>query len=264
MIIFERLRDYFQEISNALENEKQASSIFPNPVDAGTSREDILIDFLVRHLPSRCDTLKGGFIFDSLGNESKQIDLIIINDSTLQFKQFNKVGQQGKSFNTVEGCYAAISVKTTLDKNNLIDSLKNIASIPPMPDLQSNINPFLKGKESFQDLPYKVVFAFNGIAPDTLMKHIVEYYSKNAVPENRRPDLIIVNNKYMIVHLGKEGGLLRNGAQYPPYSFIQLAPPNVGSYSLVFMLTKIQIASTFGSQILLNFENYIDKIPFEN
>jgi len=262
MTVFVRLRNYFQEIANALDDEKQASSIFPNPIDAGTSREDILIEFLIRHLPKRCEAIKGGFIFDSLGNESKQIDLIVTNDITLQFRQFDKGGQQGKSFNCVEGCYCAISVKTTLDKPNLADSLTNIASIPPMPDLGNQINPYIKGKEVFLDLPYKVIFAFNGVASKTLLSHIDEFYAQTPVPENRRPDLIVINNKYAVVHVGPNGGILRNGMEIAPFTFFCLEHNYIGAYALIYMLTEIQKASAFGSQIILKFDEYVDKIPF--
>ena len=117
MDIFTRLRNYFQNIADSMDAEKRSSSVFPNMSDLGTAREDILKEFLKKHLPIRCEVIKGGFIFDSLGNESKQIDLIITNDLTLQFKQFDDINSTGKSFNLIDGCYGAISVKSTLDKN---------------------------------------------------------------------------------------------------------------------------------------------------
>ena len=89
--------------------------------------------------------IKGGFIFDSLGNESKQIDLIIINDATVQFDQFSGVEKGGKSFSIIEGCYGAFSIKTNLTKDELFNSLDNFDSIPTMPKLE--VNPMLKKKE---------------------------------------------------------------------------------------------------------------------
>ena len=115
--VFERLRDYFQGIADAFAADRSASAIFPLGTDSGTAREDLLLAFLKSHLPTRCSVVKGGFIFDAAGNESKQIDLLVTNDLTLQFRQFHGAADQiGKSFNCVEGCYAAISVKSTLDK----------------------------------------------------------------------------------------------------------------------------------------------------
>ncbi len=262
MLLFERLRDYFQGIADGLADDKSASKVFQNPTDAGISREDLLAGFLTAHLPKRCEVIKGGFIFDSEGNESRQIDLIITNDLTLQFKQFDKPGLLGKSFNCVEGCYCAISVKTRLDGPSLSDALSNLASIPPMPDTVGRLNPMLGGWERFQDLPCKVIFAFDGVAPKTVLEHIERFYEDSLVPENRRPDLIIVNNSYAIIHVGGKGGETRRGSKIAPYTFHAVQSVEVGAYSLMFLLAEIQVAANYGSQILMTFDPYLNKIPF--
>ena len=261
-MLFERLRDYFQGIAEGLADDKSASRVFPNPTDAGVSREDLLVGFLIAHLPKRCEAIKGGFIFDSEGNESRQIDLIITNDLTLQFKQFDKAGQLGKSFNCVEGCYCAMSVKTTLDRSSILDALENFASIPPMPDMQGRLNPSLSNREQFQDLPYKVVFAFDGLAGETALGHLDRFYEGSATPQNRRPDLIVVNNKYAIVHVGAEGGQTRGGSAVLPNTFHLVEAPYVGAYALIYLLTKIQTSANYGSQLLMTFDSYLHKIPF--
>jgi len=262
MLLFERLRDYFQGIADGLAGQRSASTVFPNPTDAGISREDLLIEFLIGHLPKRCEAIKGGFIFDSEGNESRQVDLIITNDLTLQFKQFDKPGQLGKSFNCVEGCYCAISVKTRLDGQSLSDALSNLASIPPMPHVQGRLNPMLGGRDHFQDLPYKAIFAFDGIAPQTTLEHVEKFYADSPVPQNRRPDLIIVNNYCAIIHVGKQGGETRDGSKIAPYAFHVVQGFEVGAYSLMFLLAEIQAAANYGSQILMTFDQYLNKIPF--
>ena len=133
MTFFKRLQDYFQGICDSFETGRYSSSIFPNLLDVGMSREDILKSFFENHLPKRCAIFKGGFLFDLEGNESKQIDLFITNDSTLQFKQFGRDDKNGKSFNFVGGCLAAFSIKSTLNKVGIIDSLENLGSIPLFP-----------------------------------------------------------------------------------------------------------------------------------
>jgi hypothetical protein len=263
MTFFNRLRDYFQNIADVLAGDKAASSIFPNPVDAGTSREDILFDFLIRHVPARCEVIKGGFIFNSDGNESKQIDILVTNDLTLQFRQFDKGGQQGKSFNCIEGCYAAISVKTMLDKKNLIDSLENIASIPPMPDMHGKLNPSLTNPQRFYELPYKVVFAFDGIAPETLISYINEFYSGKKIHQNRYVNIFIVNRKYVVIYSGTQWlKTASDGTPLPPFTFVAFNPPYVGAMSLLHLLSRIQECANFGSQILMDFGPYMNKISF--
>ena len=258
MSVLARLSQYFQEISEALASEKKASAVFKNTSDAGTAREDLLLGFLTRHLPKRCDVIKGGFIFDSLGNESRQIDLIVINDLTLQFRHFN---QSNKSFSCVEGCYAAISVKSSLDKKNLDDALSNLASVPPMPPMQ--LNPLIGRQDRFQELPCKVIFAFDALEASTLTQHLREYLAANPqFSQERRADLIIVNGQYVIAKAGPDGGRTRDGQPLPPYAYYPMKFDSVGSFGLVLLLTKIQNAANFGSQVLFDFSEYADALPY--
>ena len=226
--VFGRLRDYFQGIADGLGSDRTASRIFPNNPDAGSTREDVLLSFLSQHAPARCHAVRGGFIFDSEGRGSRQIDLIVTNDLTLQFRRFDDRSNPGKSFNVIEGCYAAISVKTGLSRGELFDALDNIRSIPPMPDPGGRFNPMGPRKDLYMNLPLKVVFSFEGPSKESVTKNLIEYYTKNSVPNNRRPDLIIVNNRYVIHHL-IEAGELMDGTVVPApcsshYLLIILAP----------------------------------------
>src|SRR5436309_1734663 len=98
MGVFERVRDYYQGIADTFQAVKTSSSVLRNATDAGDAREDKFMQFLRNHLPTRCQVIKGGFIFDSTGKESSQIDLIITHDLTIQFKQFSTNQKEGKSF----------------------------------------------------------------------------------------------------------------------------------------------------------------------
>jgi hypothetical protein len=112
------LVNYFANRANILEDQAKSAKIYDNPVDKGDVREGIVLGFLQDHLPKRCEIIRGGYVFDQFGNRSKQIDLIVTSDSTLQFKQRYST-HEIKSFNTTEGTLAAISVKSTLDKEEL-------------------------------------------------------------------------------------------------------------------------------------------------
>src|SRR3990167_7809402 len=95
---------YFQGIADDIANAKQISSIFPNMSDVGDIRENILLKFLQSHLPLRCAVVKGGCVFDSNANESKQIDLLVVNDSSLRFSYFDRDTENSKNLQTIEGC----------------------------------------------------------------------------------------------------------------------------------------------------------------
>lgn len=266
MNIFIRLRDYYQKIADSMSSEKEGSNIFANMSDRGISREDILKDFLKKHLPLRCDVIKGGFIFDANGKESNQIDLIITNDLTLQFRQYDDFNSNGKSFNYIEGCYAAISVKSLLNKDGLIDSLNNLASIPNMPDIKAKINPSLKlaNTMDIEAMPLKIVFAFTGIEMTTIQEYMEEYYSKNNIPKSRRVNIIVVNNRYIIVNVGKSGGITNDGMKLQPDTYFGFGINNkyIGGYSLFYILAEIQNYSNIGSHFIMNFNEIFSKIPF--
>lgn len=254
--VFDRFRDYFQAIADSFEDKKIASKIFPNSVDKGLTREDIFMEFLKQHLPKRCEVAKGGFIFDQFGHESKQIDILITHDNAIQFKQFSD-SLGGKSFSFIEGCLGAISIKSRLDEKEIHDALSNIASIPPMPKLK--INPALTNTWVIDDLPFTTVFAFDGVDLETAAKHIDNYYLKNEVPDNRKPDFIIVNNKWIIVRIGKEAGFTESGSTIPPYSFYPMKDmPYNGAYSLLMFLLEFQKRANLVPHILYDFSHYAE------
>lgn len=73
------LVNYFTNQGNKLQSQAKEASIFDNKGDVGTTREDILFNFLQAHIPARCNIIKGGFVFDSMGNKSRQIDLLVVS-----------------------------------------------------------------------------------------------------------------------------------------------------------------------------------------
>jgi len=57
---FERLRLYFDRIGEVLRGEAEASAVFPNAGDIGTSREKVYADFLRLHTPQKCNVFWEG------------------------------------------------------------------------------------------------------------------------------------------------------------------------------------------------------------
>lgn len=250
----QKLTTYFQNVADVLDQKKKVSDVFPNPVDKGQNREGILKKFLEDHLPHRCKVINGGFIFDSKGKESSQLDLIVINDLTLQYNPLQ--GDVGsKSFAAIEGCYAAISVKSKLDKDALVDSLNGFSTMPTMPQLK--INPQLQS-EIPNKIPLRIIFAFSGLEANTIKSHLENYYKENPTPDLEQVRLVIVNNKYIIIRLWSEGKTNR-GLIIPPNTFFVAQPKKyVGAYALHYLITELQLVSNIGSQILFNFGKYLD------
>ena len=126
------------------------------------------------------------------------------------------------------------------------------------------VNPLLR-TDILANLPLCVcaVFSFEGPNHETLLQNLNEFYASSDVPENRRPKLIIVNNGYLVERTGPEGGETRGGMKVAPHSFYAAGFKSrfAGSIGLVSLLGDIQAASNIGSQVLFNFDDYINHLP---
>ena len=258
---------YFQGIADDISNAKVISSTFSNTSDVGDIRENILLKFLQLHLPSRCSVVKGGCVFDSLANELKQIDLLVVNDFSLRFSYFDKDSLNSKNIQTIEGCLAAISVKSTLDKGELCDALDNLASIPKMPtSILEKINPQLNTRASYLNFPKKVVFAISGkTAAYTILENINDFYAKRSTLEDyQKADIVIVNNAFCIQRAGKGGAQTRNGTQIPEgvYALMCSEKDKFGALLLFWLLNIIQKTTLFSPHILFDYQDYINGIDF--
>ena len=197
MNFYKRLANYYSDVAKVLRGEANAASIFPNSTDRGQSREDIYVQFLKTHAPSKCDVFLGGFLFHSDGTESKQQDIIITTDTTPRYNFLNSQGN-GKSFSPVEGTLGVASIKSSLDKKELHDALLGMFSIPPTESLEGRHSPLINIK-AYDDWPYKIIYATDGINGETIMNHLKEFYElRPNIPISRRPNIIHVAGKYVI------------------------------------------------------------------
>lgn len=188
---YRRLKNYYNEVGSVLRNKSSISSIFPNTTDIGLSREGIYAEFLKSHLPNNCHVFFGGFLFNMEGTESNQIDLFVASDSSLQFN-FADQGCQRKMFACIDGTLAVASLKSNLDSSNLEDALNNLASIPDKKPLEQRANPLIT-IPNYDDWPYKIIFAPNGVSLDTLTSSLNKFYEDNpSIPLIKRPNLIHV------------------------------------------------------------------------
>ena len=254
--LFERLLLYFQSHADKLQTAIDGTKIFDNKGDRGTAREDELGKFLRVHIPKRCNIVKGGFVFDYQGAESNQIDLIITNDATLQFLDDTPTE---KSFNAIEGCNSVISVKSFLDKDALIDSINNLASVPPPSNIQ--ISSQVTNPEAMVgQIPQKVVFAYSGLSHQTIYGHLVEHLREKKIPLEKAPNMIIVNNSFYIELAGSNDIPLVDGTTLLPNSYGMWIKENnryLGALALVHLLVRIQHVSTLSPYLIIGWEPYL-------
>ncbi len=169
IVLDKRILDYFDGQAGTLFQRAISSRVFENRPDIGINRENILKDFLKYHIPKRCNVINGGFVFDKENNTSKQIDLIITNDLSIQFVD-NDIN---KSLTNIEGCNSVISVKSKLNTLELKDSIDNLKSVPFLKNL--NYSPLVANVDKvLKQVPHKIVFTYDGLSKESIVKPINE------------------------------------------------------------------------------------------
>jgi penicillin-binding protein-related factor A (putative recombinase) len=196
---YKRLEKYFSDVGRVLQGEADAASIFPNGPNIGLVREQVYAEVLRQHLPFSCSVVQGGYLFDLEGRESRQLDLMIIKNNSIQFNHFNN-NNSGLSFACIDGCMGVVSVKSNLNCDTLCEALENIASIPDKQVREDKINPSIRlSEEGYNDWPFKVIYANNGMSLESCYIAINNFYKENSeIPMHKRPNLIHVAGKHYL------------------------------------------------------------------
>ena len=203
---------YLDSLSKVMAGQADLASVTGHPSDTGTNREDLLKSFVNNHTPNKMEAILGGKIIGLGQNPSKQIDCMVCSDLAPRFKE------QTRSIAIVEAVGVAISVKSSLNKDEIIDSIENLASIPQIsPDVLSETSSIRRGLATkvFPEIaPVNICFAYAGLQPETIMKHMIDYYNSDIgkrIPANRRIRSVVVNGKYSI-KMDPEGMVVEGGA----------------------------------------------------
>lgn len=245
--------EYLNLTSDELKIQGEKSGIIGHRSKIGDNRENVLKDFLSNHLPKRLFFCNGN-IFNKDNVISNEIDIIIYNDIAINF-----VSDLKMSIN-IESIASAISVKSHLDKKQLNDSLKNLASIPQIsPDILSFKGLQGSNSEFFIDRhPTLFVFAYTGLHPTTLLKHINDFYINNDIPQNRYAKAVIVNGQYMIT-FHKDKKTTTTGYEIQPNTyFLQELDNNFRGYPLAMLLNEISSYVDWLPHMRINFHNYFN------
>ncbi|MFO1153422.1 MAG: DUF6602 domain-containing protein [Rhodospirillales bacterium] len=251
------------KVAAVLRGEAEVASIFPNGVDIGTARENIYREFLRQHVPSKCNVFSGGYLFAEDGAESKQLDLLVTTDTIPRFNFYNR-NNDGKSFSPVEGALAVASIKSKLDKNELDDALDGIASIPASSSLDGRLPVGVK-IHNYDDWPYKIIYASDGISGQHLLKHIEAFYGMNqSIPFGRRPNIIHVSGKYIVLKAPRSGSRLYNHntssvINVPCGTFI-LVERNPDFQGIVHTLHNLQIRAQASVHIMYLYDRTINNL----
>jgi hypothetical protein len=192
------LTELFVQISHQMKAElKSARSAASHAGIKGTAFENIVKNFLSRHVPERLGICTGQLV-DSTGNMSKQLDIIIYD------KAYTPVLFKSEGIQVIpnECAYAVIEVKATLEASTLPSILANMLSVKDLKktayyQAESGLDKYytVHGKRwAYWPTSY-FVFAFESANPNSMMIPIIDHHNATSGQPERKIDLICLLDK---------------------------------------------------------------------
>ncbi len=252
------IKEYFNSLADVLSANSQSASLSRHRSDSGSNREELLISILNKHLPRTLMAISGGAVVNLDGHLSKQIDVIVKNDLFPRFEQHDK------SCVLTESVAGVISVKSTLDKRALEDSIENVASVPGFSNETLSLANSSIVRSDLQETfvsnwPFRAVFAYDSIEPETIYQHALAFYNENSGRVHTFPEMIVVNKRLCIRYL-RDGGKLSDGTPLPPkYMNPSLLTPETQGYPLAGIITTLNNYVPWMHYMRFNFSPYIDR-----
>jgi hypothetical protein len=111
----------------------------------------------------------------------------------------------------------------------------------------------------YENWPYKIVYASNGITLNTTLDTINKYYEENnTIPNNKRPDIIHVCGKYNIIRVG-ENATTRGGQKIEANTFWGHQDTS-DAYTLLTTILSIQEILLASKEIYYNYSELVNKL----
>lgn len=224
------LEGYFEQSKNILHNGSK-----------GTVRENIVNKVIRPFLPA-CYWLSGGEAFDSEGNTSKQLDLVVYDsvfsyiipyiDNYIQFP--------------CESIYGNIEIKSFLNKDELmkaIDNIKSMKSLKREGTHSWTVTPLVSIKinglpDNTDRNPYfGIIFAYDSVEALT----VLNYLENLDIPSNLLPNAIVLYSKRTIIFQATDSNI----EGFPSNDFNKYVMLNCGEETLAVFIG-----------LLINFTRY--------
>ena len=224
------LEGYFEQSKNILHNGSK-----------GTVRENIVNKVIRPFLPA-CYGLSGGEAFDSEGNTSKQLDLVVYDsvfsyiipyiDNYIQFP--------------CESIYGNIEIKSFLNKDELmkaIDNIKSMKSLKREGTHSWTVTPLVSIKinglsDNTDRNPYfGIIFAYDSV--EALI--VLNYLENLDIPSNLLPNAIVLYSKRTIIFQATDSNI----EGFPSNDFNKYVMLNCGEETLAVFIG-----------LLINFTRY--------
>ena len=253
---------YLAAVSDELKGEARQAAILENPSVVGADREEVFRRFLERHLPKGCEVFRGGYVFNIQGDRSRQTDIIVASGVAPRFQ----MGSGGTAIAPIEGTACIVEVKSNLTTAALETSLSALADVLLIDKDSLKLNPTIKtGPQQSWDMPFKLIFAYDGASGDIVLKKLKEFYRRRlGIRQERCPSLIYVLGQYAIVRATSDIVVVEsNGttdADQPDLGDYNLFKKDIDLLAMVRILTKIQQNLILANHMLVPYDTYQSKI----
>lgn len=189
-------------------------------LSSGQEGEELLIKFLNNHLPRRFSATSG-FVIDSENRVSKQSDVLIYDAEN---SPVYRVGEKAQIL-PADSVAAVIEVKAKLNKSELEDAAKKVASVKSLKRTPvTNIDQPVTFSDLIISASLGVVFAFDS---ETSLRTLADNLKaiNKGLPRAHWIDVIVVLGKGMISYCMKLPGEDRTGLVMPEASEDFIIPP---------------------------------------
>jgi hypothetical protein len=224
MSLLRALRNQSAKITADLENSK----LFTHMGDRGSFREAIIREFLRPFLPE-CYGLSSGEIFAGDGSHSAQVD-IVLYDAVFSTVLFRSGPNQ---LFPAESVFGSIEVKSNLSTDELNKACGNIASVKKLeradsdmmdllPSVRLGVGPPLSYDQARRNPYLGIVFAYSGIAPQSVVAELSRRIQETPAAKQLLPDFVFVARPgYVVTRIAERDGkghpILGGGQDFDKY-----------------------------------------------
>lgn len=209
---------YSRTLTQAFEDTQASIGLPPN---RGRPRENALRTFLRDRLPKRYGVGEG-YVINWQGVQSKQLDVVIYDANSCP--KFAVDNDEENTLYPIEGVYAAIEVKSTLNKETLTESWDNAQQFKKVVSGDERTSgPHFVQSATIPVPRFYAVFAFrsedwSSQSGDKCYIHLLTLKATTA--EGAGFDLLCIHNEGVLTPTGVIGFVGQGTSKRPFYNFI--------------------------------------------
>lgn len=184
------LLDHLENCKEYLLAYSKTIGIADHKVNLGSAREALISNFLKNNLPKAVN-YSTGELFDSKGEKSGQIDIILTPSTAPQLNLFG-------DYNLIasDTTLGVIEVKSSLTTGNdsngsMSGAMSNCYKVKKLSKVNRGKLQLSKSKIHLCTVPY-LIFAFTGVSSNAVLKNIEKHLTENNKTFKYAPDIIVV------------------------------------------------------------------------